>query len=235
MWKNVLPPLTTHPKTFTHQSLFINILGASSTEWKLNSYITGGWNGLKNSNGNWIPVNVKRQRSFSVLEARVFFFFSLFSIFSSRSEWIFLSLEKVSKFGVGWNIFLSLISTEHSQFLSSFFPHPMTVQLVPATSSFMSVGGKHTGNKWSWNATRVASCRWKKKNNRNKIKTRLNKQERLKLSQFAFPYLKQRNIIVVCNQVVVLRVRNNFFDLYLLPIVCMRVSSRHAQLNCPVV
>lgn len=50
------------------------------------------------------------------------------------------------------------VLTHNSQFLSSFFPHPMTVQLVPATSSFMSAGGRHTGNKWSWNATRVASC-----------------------------------------------------------------------------
>lgn len=38
----------------------------------------------------------------------------------------------------------------------------MTVQLVPEASSFMSLGGKHTGNKWSWNATRVANlkCEW---------------------------------------------------------------------------
>lgn len=43
-------------------------------------------------------------------------------------------------------------------FFSSFLPHPMTVHDVPGLSSFIPAGGRHTGSRCSWKATRVASC-----------------------------------------------------------------------------
>jgi hypothetical protein len=46
---------------------------------------------------------------------------------------------------------------DSSLFLSSFLPHPITVQTVPASNSFISGGGRQTGNKCSWKATLVAS------------------------------------------------------------------------------
>lgn len=44
-----------------------------------------------------------------------------------------------------------------SRFLSSFLPQPITVHIVPGCTSFRPAGGKHTGNKCSWKATRVAN------------------------------------------------------------------------------
>lgn len=41
--------------------------------------------------------------------------------------------------------------------LSSRLPHPMTVHIVPGLIRLKSGGGKHTGNRLSWNAMRVAS------------------------------------------------------------------------------
>lgn len=42
----------------------------------------------------------------------------------------------------------SEIENENLQFLSSRLPQPITVQFNPARS-FMLLGGKQTGNKWS--------------------------------------------------------------------------------------
>lgn len=43
------------------------------------------------------------------------------------------------------------------RFLSSFFPQPITVHIVPRFIFFKVGGGRQIGSKCSWNATRVAN------------------------------------------------------------------------------
>jgi hypothetical protein len=83
MWKNMLPSLHRtnilerflggrgrggEEKTFTHQLGSWTFWGFScvlNKSWILSSELEKGDGGRKNSNGNWIPVNVGRQKSFS--------------------------------------------------------------------------------------------------------------------------------------------------------------------------